>query len=280
MINTSIRMSFNKICKDIKSLKIQGATNVAKAGIKALRIKNDKKAIKKLLSLRPTEPALRNTIKFVKEDPKKLGKEALNHFKESRKKIVQYGSKLIKKNSIVFTHCHSGTVIDIFQGARKKRKFEVYNTETRPLFQGRTTAKEILKLKIPVTHFVDSAGRIAIKECDIVLMGVDAITSDGKVVNKIGTEMFCEIAYRLNIPIYFCTNSWKFDPATIYGFQERIEERAPKEVWKDAPRKLKIKNYAFEFIRPELVTAIISELGVYKPETFVTEVKKTYPWIP
>lgn len=95
-------MSFNKICKDIKSLKIQGAANIAKAGIKALRIKSDSKSIRKLISLRPTEPALRNTIKFIKDDPKILGKEALKHFKESRKKIVQYGSKLIKKkfNSI------------------------------------------------------------------------------------------------------------------------------------------------------------------------------------
>ncbi len=278
--NTSlIAMSFNKICKDIKSLRIQGAENIAKAGIKALRIRNDSKAIRKLISQRPTEPALRNTIKFIKDDPKKLGKLALKHFKESNKIISKYGARLIKKNSTIFTHCHSSAVIKILKEAKKTKKFQVYNTETRPLYQGRTTAKDLLKLKIPVTHFIDSAGRIAIKDCQALFFGVDAITSDGKVVNKIGTEMFCEIAFKYDIPVYFCTNSWKFDPDTVRGFQERIEERPPKEIWPDAPRKLKIKNYAFEFIKPQLVTAIISELGVYKPQTFIQEVKKTYPWM-
>lgn len=272
-------MSFNKICKDIKSLKIQGAENVAKAGIKALRIKSDSKSIKKLISLRPTEPALRNTIDFIKADPKRLGKLALQHFKESNELISSYGARLIKKNSIVFTHCHSGTVIKIFKKAKKTKNFQVYNTETRPRFQGRTTAKDLLKLRIPVTHFVDSAGRIAIKECDALFFGADAVTSEGKVVNKIGTEMFCEIANKYDIPVYFCTNSWKFDPDTIKGFQERIEERPRDEVWPKAPRKLKIKNYAFEFIKPNLITAIISELGVYKPQAFIEEVKKNYPWI-
>jgi len=272
-------MTFNKICKDIKSLKIQGAENIAKAAIRALKIRSDSKAIQKLISLRPTEPALRNTINFIKEDPKKLAKAALNHFKKSNETISKYGSKLIKKNSIIFTHCHSSTVIKIFKEAKKTKKFQVYNTETRPLFQGRKTVKDLLKLKIPITHFVDSAGRIALKDCKAAFFGVDAITSDSKVVNKIGTEMFCEIAYKYDLPIYFCANSWKFDPKTILGFQEKIEERSPKEIWPNAPKKLKIKNYAFEFIKPELVTAIVSELGVYKPHTFVEEVKKTYPWI-
>ena len=36
--------SFSKICKDIKSIKIQGATNVAKAAVKAYRLKPTKKS--------------------------------------------------------------------------------------------------------------------------------------------------------------------------------------------------------------------------------------------
>lgn len=272
-------MNFNQICKDIKTLKIQGATNVAKAAIKALKIRHDKKAIQKLISLRPTEPALRNAINFVKKDPEKLAKKALDYLNFAEKKIAKIGAKKVEDNSIIFTHCHSGTVVNILKQAKKTKKFEVYNTETRPLYQGRITARELAKSRIKVTHFVDSAARVLLKEADLMLMGVDAITSEGKIVNKIGTEMFVETANRYNTPIYFCTVSWKFDPLTIKGYKEKIEERSPDEVWKNPPKNVKIKNLAFEFINPNLVTGIISELGIYSPTVFVERVIEKHPWI-
>ena len=70
-------MKFKEVCRDIKSLKIQGAYNVAVAGIKAIKLKGF--SAKKLLDLRATEPALRNGLKFAK----KFGAEkALEHFEE------------------------------------------------------------------------------------------------------------------------------------------------------------------------------------------------------
>ena len=49
---------FETICKKIKNLKIQGAENIAKAGLRAYALKPNKNSIKKLLSLRITEPCL------------------------------------------------------------------------------------------------------------------------------------------------------------------------------------------------------------------------------
>jgi len=272
-------MSFNRICNNIKSLKIQGAENVAKAAIKALKIKHDSKSIKKLISQRPTEPMLRNTINFARKNNFNNLDKIEKHFKESQKKIADIGSKKIKDKSIVFTHCHSSTVMSVIKKAKKTKNFQVYNTETRPLFQGRKTAKELIKLKIPVTHFVDSAARHYLKEAKVVLIGSDAITSEGYVINKIGTEMITDLAKEHSIPVYVCANSWKFDPKTLKGFEEKIEQRNPKEVWSNAPRKIKIKNPAFEIILPEDITGIISELGVLTPETFVNRVLINYPWI-
>jgi len=232
------------------------------------------------LNLRPTEPCLRNSVKFVLKDFEKNYKIAIKHLKTVRRKIAEIGSRLIRDGIVVFTHCHSSTVIEILKMAFKQgKKFEVYNTETRPLYQGRKTARELAKIGIPVKHFVDSAGRIAIKKSDLVLFGADSITSVGKIINKIGTEMFAEIANKYDKPVYFCTDSWKFNPKTIIGFEEKIEERSPKEVWKNPPKGVEILNYAFESVKPELATGIISELGIFKPAVFVGEVKKNYPWI-
>jgi len=272
-------MGFEKICNDIKSLKIQGAENVAIAAVKAYYLNPTKQAVKKLISLRPTEPCLRNALKFVELDQRNIS-HALKHFEEAKEKISEFASRKIENNMVVFTHCHSSTVTKALIEAKKQgKKFEVYNTETRPLFQGRITAAELAKAGIKVTHFVDSAARLALKKSDLFLMGADAITTEGKVINKIGSELFAEIANKLEVPLYICTDSWKFDPKTIFGYEEPIEKRAEKEVWPNAPKNVKINNLAFEKIDPRLISGIISELGIYNPEMFVQEVKKVYAWM-
>jgi ribose 1,5-bisphosphate isomerase len=269
---------FETICMDIKTVKIQGAQNVAKAAVRALMLKSDAKSVQKLISLRPTEPALRNAILFARGNPKNLGPAALSHFEQSEKKIAEYGARKVEDGMRVFTHCHSSNVVAILREAKRQgRRFEVYNTETRPLFQGRKTAKELAALGIPVTHFVDSGARIALKDSDIFLFGADAITSEGRVFNKIGTEMFAEIAYKHDTDTYCCADSWKYDPVTVFGNKEPVERRDPKEVWKDAPKGVNVLNLAFEGVHPDSITAIISELGVHPPAVFLQEVRNAYP---
>jgi len=266
-------MNFKDICKKIKAVKIQGATNIARMGVVSLSFKNA--SVKKLISLRPTEPLLRNALRVAKKFSPEI---ALDHIDSSEKKIIKKGVKKVKK--VVFTHCHSSTVVNILKEAKKKRKkFEVYVTETRPLYQGRITAKELSKAGIKVTEFIDSAARVALEKSDVMLIGADAITDDGEIINKIGSGMFAWTAKRLKVPVYVCTDSWKFDLRTLSGKEEVIEERSSDEVWEDAPSKILIKNPAFEVIKPEYITAIISELGVFTPSKFVKRFKKKYKWI-
>ncbi len=293
-------MELNKALKKIKSLEIQGAENIAvfsletiKSELKKLNeerlLDKLKTIIKKLEETRPTEPCMRNSLSylfynlhggFLKKQIKSKIEFLLKHFEDSKKIISDIGSRKIKSGSVIFTHCHSSAVMSILLKAKKQgKRFEVYNTETRPLFQGRKTAKELAEAGIKVTHFVDSAARIAIKESDLVLLGADAITSEGKVINKIGSELYAEIAKKFDVPLYICSNALKFDYKSFFGFDEEIENRHKKEVWKESPKNVKINNYAFEIIKPELITGIISELGIYSPYVFMDEVKKAYPWI-
>ncbi len=273
--------SFHKICKDIKTLRIQGAENVARAVAQALLLRHDKSAVKQLIGLRPTEPCLRNTIKFVFSfDNVKTGvARALEHFDSARKKIMKIGAELIENNSVVYTHCHSNTVMAVLLEARKQGKhFQVHCTETRPLYQGRLTAAQLAKARIPVTLYVDSAARLALKKADIAFFGCDAITST-KIYNKIGSEMIAIMAKQRSVPLYVATDSWKFDPKAIYGVEEKIENRSIKEIWDNAPKGVKILNPAFEKIDPQLVTGIISELGLFMRKSFIEALKDNYPFI-
>ncbi|MDH3382263.1 MAG: translation initiation factor eIF-2B [Flavobacteriaceae bacterium] len=297
-------MDFQTIVEDIRNLKIQGAQSVAKAGVQALqvfakKIKDNKKidqihhlnrAKQILFKTRPTEPAMRNALNYILADIEstedvfteinKRVEEVNKHFDRVKNKIIQIGVKKIKNNMIVFTHCHSSTVTDILVHAKEKgKKFTVHNTETRPRYQGRLTAQELNRAGIPVVHYIDSAARLALKKADIMLIGADAITVEGKVINKIGSELFAEVAEKWDTPLYVCSDSWKFDPKSVFGYEETIEKRDPKEIWPTAPIGVKIDNNIFEKINPDLTTGVISELGIYKPTIFVEEVKRAYPWM-
>lgn len=265
-------MLFKDIVKKIKEVKIQGATNIALAGLKAMSLKGF--SAKKLLEVRPTEPLLRNALKFAK----KYGQEkAIEHIFDAQKKIINYGYKRIKP--VVFTHCHSSTVINILRHAKEKgKKFKVYNTETRPLYQGRKTAKELVKYGIKVVQVVDAAAGIAMtlnhKKKHIVLFGADAILKEGDCINKVGSGMFANIAYDYKIPVYICADSWKFSSRNV-----KLEKRNFREVWKRLPKHIRVRNPAFEIIDNRYIKGIISELGILSPKKFVRKVKREYKWI-
>lgn len=283
-------MEYAEIVQKIRNLEIQGAENIAIMATKAFGIKcketsniaDLKRYAAELISTRPTEPAMRNALKFCLRyrKEKNVVEEVLTHFETSKQKIIEYGAKKIEDGYTIFTHCHSSTVIGIIlKAAKNGKKIRVSNTETRPRYQGRITAKKLAEANIPVDHFVDSAGKIALKKADLFLFGSDAITSDGRVINKIGTATLLEMAHKYSIPSYACSNSWKFDPLTLYGAEEEIEQRETCEVWENPPEGVNIHNPAFEPVNPELITGLITELGIIKPETLMTEIEKVYPWI-
>tara|TARA_Y100000034_G_scaffold107660_1_gene137393 strand:- start:216 stop:1058 length:843 start_codon:yes stop_codon:yes gene_type:complete len=262
---------FNQIVKDIKEIKIQGATNIAKSALQAYFLIPTKSSKKKLISLRPTEPLLVNIL-----NKKQPYNEILKHFSNTLEKINKSVLKLIKSNEVIFTHCHSTSVVNaLIYSKKKKKKFEVYNTETRPLYQGRKTARELKKAKIKVTMFVDSAAMIALtksqgtKKVDKVFLGADALLKNG-VINKVGSAMFAKIAYENKIPVYVLSDSWKFSSKNI-----KIEERDFHEIWKKLPKnsKIKIRNPAFEFVPKKYITKIVSEFGVLSYNDFLKRVK-------
>lgn len=248
---------FAAILKNIKDVKIQGARNVAKAALRAYQLVPTKSSIKKLLGSRPTEPMMENVLELAEKTHNY--KKILSHFDEAQNKINKKVFKLIKNNDVVFTHCHSTNVVNALIYAKKHgKKFEVYNTETRPLFQGRKTARELKRAGIKVTMFVDSAVGVALsketgKQPDKIFLGADAILKNG-IINKIGSETIARIAREEKIPVYVIADSWKKTSGKV-----PIENRELNEVWDRAPKGIKIKNPAFEFVGKKLIKKVISD---------------------
>lgn len=261
---------YDDILRKIKTIKIQGAENIAKAGIEAYLLNLTDKSYKKILSLRATEPLLQNSLKKIRDakNKKTEANKILKQIKESHKLIANNGAKIIKNNMKIYTHCHSSSVIDILKQAKKNGiNFTVYTTEVEPLLQGRMTAKDLSKAKIPTIIGPDLAAEQLLKKCDLLLFGADAITKTG-IYNKIGTKTLCEIAKDYKIPRYSCTTSFKLTNSI------KIENRKGKEVWDERDKNITPIYPAFDKTPLKLLTGIISEVGINSPKDFFKKISK------
>lgn len=202
---------------------------------------------------------------------------------QMNKTIGRYGAELIKDGARVLTHCNAGalatagygTAIGVIRYAHESgKKILVYASETRPRLQGaKLTAFELKKLKIPFYVVPDTAVAFLMSKgmIDCVVVGADRIIAKtGHVINKIGTLSAAINANHFKIPFYVAAPSSTIDLHKKVE-EVKIEERAEDEVHyvgktRITPTGVKAVNYAFDITPPELVTAVITEKGVFKPE--------------
>ncbi len=284
-MNQEIKKTF----EDIKSMRIQGATDVALEAVKALKhVESEEEleeAIQYLEGSRPTEPMMRNGMKYVKENYEEGNieekvKEFENLVNESIKQITQNGVEFLPEEVTVITHCHSGLVENILTKAYNQGKLErVIVTETRPRYQGRTTAKNLASKDIPVTIVVDSARREMVEEADLALVGADVITSDGHLINKIGTHELSLAIEETDKEFLVASELLKIDPKTLKGKREEIEQRPTEEVWENPPEGVDVANPAFDSTPPDHIDYVVTEEGIINPFNVINNVRRIYPWV-
>ncbi len=274
-------MDVDETVRRIRDIEIQGATAVAEAGVRLLQdlhadgASDDRlRAVAdRLRDARPTEPFLDNAVDVVLETAEY--DRVLEHISASHEDVAAAAGTRVADGATVYTHCHSSTVVAAL-GAVADRGVTAQVTETRPLYQGRTTAAELAERGVPVSLHVDAGARFALREADAMWIGADAVAADGTVMNKIGSGMFAAVADRQDVPVYVLTNSWKLDEC-VDGDALDPEQRDGDEVWADAPDGVAVANYAFEPVDPAHVDGIVSELGVHDPDRFAAAVADAYP---
>ena len=156
--------AIQKVADDIKTITIQGATNIAKAActIMASEIRANsfstydalsdffEQGAKLLSSARDTEPQLFNAMHYARwileenatfpipELTETLA-QSFSHYltmiEEGDHRRDHFGAALIRPMSIVLTHCHAGSVVNTLKVANETKNIQVINTETRPLYQ-------------------------------------------------------------------------------------------------------------------------------------------------
>ena len=198
------------------------------------------------------------------------------------RRIGEHGAALFAAGSRVLTHCNAGalatagygTALGVIQSAWRDGKVGmVWVDETRPLLQGaRLTTWELKKLGIPFRLATDSSAGTLMAQglVDRIVVGADRIAANGDTANKIGTYTVAVLAHRHGVPFYVAAPLSTIDRDTPNGAAIPIEQREAGEVTEVfgtqvAPDETPAVNFAFDVTPHELITAIITEVGVLEP---------------
>jgi S-methyl-5-thioribose-1-phosphate isomerase len=225
--------------------------------------------------------------------------------------IGRHGAKLIRSGMNILTHCNAGWLacVDIgtatgpmYAAQAQGKKFHVFCDETRPRSQGATlTAWELAQQKISHQIIADNAAGHLMQrgEIDLVIVGSDrTLGRTGEVANKIGTYTKAVLARRHGIPFYVAIPLSTIDWNMKRGCDIPIEERCESEVlgaWgveerlKAEGQRLKggkriyvrvanptsgARNPGFDVTPPDLITGIITPVGIFKPKELWTQRRK------
>jgi methylthioribose-1-phosphate isomerase len=200
----------------------------------------------------------------------------------SCRRIGEFGAELFSAADRVLTHCNTGalatggygTALGVIQSSFEQGKVSnVWVDETRPLLQGaRLTAWELGRLGIPYKLVTDSSvGSLMSRGLvDRVVLGADRIAANGDTANKIGTYTVAVMAARHDVPFYVAAPLSTIDREAPTGNEIPIEERSAAEVTEVfgtviAPDDAPAANFAFDVTPHELITAIITDVGVLEP---------------
>jgi len=196
-------------------------------------------------------------------------------------KIGEFGSSLIQPGWNVLTVCNTGalataghgTALGVIRTAHSQGKgIHVYSCETRPRQQGlRLTAYELVKEGIPFHSIADGVAGSLMRsgKVDCVIAGADRIAANGDTANKIGTYSLAVLAHHHDIPFYIAAPTSTLDPTLPNGGLIPIEERSGTELThiegvQVAPDGCPVYNPGFDVTPGSLITAIITEQGVFQ----------------
>lgn len=235
----------------------------------------------------------KSDIKEIIEELKANGIKLENEDIEINKKIGDYGAEVVPKGAAILTHCNAGALATVGYGTAlgvvrsafaKDNTIQVFADETRPRQQGaRITTFELAMDGIPVTLITDGMCSYFMKKgmIDMVVVGADRIAANGDTANKIGTYTVAIAAKYHNIPFYIAAPISTIDISIKTGDEIPIEERSHEEVTHIngkpvcALKGVNIINPGFDVTPHELITGIITEEGILKPD-YVKSIKQVF----
>jgi translation initiation factor eIF-2B subunit delta len=144
--------------------------------------------------------------------------------------------------------------------AAPRNTLRVTVCESRPAFEGRRTARLLLRVARSVTLITESQIMLAMERCDGAVLGCDAIYEDGSVLNKSGSHLIALAAKNNERPVIVMGDGYKLAERREHSLESHPDE----EVWRRAARGVRIENVVFEDVPGRLMDFYVLESGVHR----------------
>jgi len=204
----------------------------------------------------------------------------------SLQRVAENASRIIENGDVLLTHSFSVSVIKALESAVKRGiSFEVCVTESRPFGEGVAMAERLSALGIPVTLIVDSAVRYVMSEVDKVIVGADALASDGSAVAKVGTSQLALAAKYGGAEFIVVAGLYKFFPDTLQGFRfdpEVLNDPGlvlSSEAMPELQGRVKTAAPILDVTPPRYIDAVVTEFGVVSPHAVLELVSQRAEWV-
>ncbi len=186
-----------------------------------------------------------------------------NKISEASARTAREASKAISAGKAYATLSQSEFVLRAFETAAAENKLAVvYVMESRPLFEGRQTARALKAMGHRSILVSDAAIGFFIDIIDSAFVGADAILSDGTLVNKIGSFALAAACKASGKDFHAVTSVLKFDREKDAS-RFLNKEESPHEIFPNP--EYEVKNIYFDMVNPRLVTSVITEAGMLSP---------------
>ena len=196
----------------------------------------------------------------------------------SRYNRVRDAAKLLvekfPKNGTVMTQCYAETILGmmLLECRERGNNIRLFCPETRPYFQGaRFTSTVCTEMGFDTTLITDNmpAFVMAKEGVDVFTCAADAISVDGYVFNKVGTSQIAICANYFGVPVYVSGApdighpTWDTVTIEMRDPEFSLQAMGVRTAKKDSG----VKGYypAFDMTPPSLITGIVTNKGIFKP---------------
>ncbi|KAG1877727.1 hypothetical protein DFJ58DRAFT_851096 [Suillus subalutaceus] len=187
----------------------------------------------------------------------------------------------IHSDEIILTIGKSSTVEAFLKAAAPYRKYTVIIADTAPSYSGHDMAQSLSSAGISTVLVPDSSIYALMSRINKVMLGAHAILANGGMFAITGSLLAATAARAHSTPVVVCAGQFKLtpqwnlyheygaldfaDPSSVLGFEEG-----------NLVDKVDVVNPFYDYVRPELIDAFITNDGDHPPSSVYRLIKEAY----
>lgn len=187
----------------------------------------------------------------------------------------------IHSDEIILTIGKSSTVEAFLKAAAPYRKYTVIVADTAPSYRGHDMAQSLSSAGISTVLVPDSSIYALMSRINKVMLGAHAILANGGMFAITGSLLAATAARAHSTPVVVCAGQFKLtpqwnlyheygaldfaDPSSVLGFEEG-----------NLVDKVDVVNPFYDYVRPELIDAFITNDGDHPPSSVYRLIKEAY----